>query len=79
MGIQIDGVHIIISDKYAKMSKRDAVAHMLNEGFVPGENKKAWAEKAYDLINPKKQGPAEEAGPSLEWSGLGNFRTEQNK
>ena len=82
MGIQIDGVHIIVSDVYAKMKKKDAVEHMLKEGFVPGETegaKKKWAEAAYDLINPKK-GPAEEVGPSLTvWSGLGNFKTEQNK
>lgn len=98
MGIQIDQVHIYASDAYAKMKKKDAVAHMLKEGFVPGKteaDKKAWAEKAYDLINPIKTGPAEEAGPSLpngesviarsaatkqtDWSGLGNFKTEQNK
>ena len=69
MPIHIDGVHIYNSDVYAKMKKDDAVKHMLNEGFVPGEtelSKKAWAEKAYDLINPKKTGPdAKEQGPSL--------------
>lgn len=68
MGIQIDGIHIQISCAYKKMTKQAAVAHMLNEGFVPGETeaaKKAWAEKAYDLINPIKTGPAEVAGPSL--------------
>jgi hypothetical protein len=63
MGIQIDGVHILISDKYKEMSRRDAVAHMLKEGFVPGETereKRIWAANAYDLINPKKPGPEEE-------------------
>lgn len=69
MGIQIDGIHIIVSDVYAKMKKKEAVECMIDEGFVPGETlsaKKAWAEKAYDLINPKKQSPAAaEAGASL--------------
>lgn len=60
MGIQVDGVHIIVSAKYAKMKKKDAVDHMIKEGFVPGEtesDKRKWAENAYDLINPKKTGP----------------------
>ena len=60
MGVHIDGVHILISDKYAKMKKKEAVDHMLKEGFVPGETeaaKKKWAENAYDIINPKKPGP----------------------
>lgn len=60
MGVQIDGIHIIVSGVYAKMQKKDAVECMLKEGFVPGKtesDKKAWAEKAYDLINPMKQGP----------------------
>lgn len=63
MGIQIDGVHILVSDQYAKMKKKDAVDHMLKEGFVPGEtekDKRTWAANAYDLINPKKPGPEEE-------------------
>lgn len=60
MGIVIDGVHILTSDRYAKMKKKEAVDHMLKEGFVPGETesaKKAWAANAYDLINPIKKGP----------------------
>lgn len=65
MGILIDGVNILVSDVYRSMTKKDAVAHMLKEGFVPGEDKKAWAEKAYDLINPTKQSPAKLAGPAI--------------
>lgn len=92
--MQIDGVNILVAHVYAKMKKKDAVEDMLKQGFVPGETeaaKKAWAEKAYDLINPKK-GPAEVAGPSLKdqdaavprftgdtWTGLGSYKTEQNK
>lgn len=58
MGKVIDGIHIIVSDKYASMKKKDAVDDMLNQGFVPGsteKDKKSWAEKAYDLINPSTE------------------------
>ena len=60
MGVQIDGVHIQISDRYAKMKKKEAIEHMLKEGFVPGQTeaeKRKWAEEAYDIINPKKPAP----------------------
>jgi hypothetical protein len=63
MGIQIDGIHILVSDRYARMKKKEAVDDMLKQGFVPGETtgeKRTWAENAYDLINPKKPGPEPE-------------------
>jgi hypothetical protein len=57
-GININEVH------YGAMKKTDAVNAMVEDGFCLGKSdkdKKAWASKVYDMINPNEtQSPENE-------------------
>lgn len=55
--LKVDGIGINV-DHFAAMPKKEAVKRMIKDGFVPGEtekDKKAWAAKVYDLINPSTE------------------------
>lgn len=62
--IKIDGISVN-AKHFGAMPKKEAVAKMIADGFVPGETEKDksdWASKAYDLINGNNRSSDKEPG-----------------